>query len=324
MNLTNQYIANPKIKFVNIMSLDCYQSKTSRSKIRLDSSRTILNEIIQALSKITFKIDDITFDMICVPKGQFKIKLHEYDSSTDDDDDDYDEDSSYDETKDVLVDHLISMRKKFMLGETEITQDLFTHVMGFNESSFQAKNALNWENSSKRPVENVTWYDALIFCNKLSVLLNLKPCYSITNARKSQWWIPNIVSAEVTTNPRSNGFRLPLDKEWLHAAKAGSGNEYAGTNEPNDVGERAWFDVNGNGETHLVKGKKPNEWGFYDMNGNVWEWCWDEDTIYNDCKVIRGGGFGSQISDLKFGSPSPIKPNKFGNTIGFRIAKNIR
>jgi formylglycine-generating enzyme required for sulfatase activity len=164
-------------------------------------------------------------------------------------------------------------------GETEVTQELFQAVTGWNDSRFK--------DSPQNPVEEVTWYDCISFCNKLSNLLGLEECYRMVDVEMPG---VHIKKATVKWDETKKGFRLPTEKEWEIFAKAGTDNKWSGTNDENELDKYAWSWENAGRKTHPVGTKLPNEWGLYDMSGNVFEWCWDlyypEETQY---RVVRGG-----------------------------------
>jgi formylglycine-generating enzyme required for sulfatase activity len=191
--------------------------------------------------------------------------------------------------------HKVRLNKGFWMGETQVTQDLWQKVMGWNPSNFKG--------STKLPVEYVTWYDCLAFCNKLSELEKFTPCFKLTNIETDG---ASIKKANVEWLRNANGYMLPTEAEWEYSAKAGTELIYSGSN---SVDEVAWYCDNSGNKTHEVKGKKANAWGLYDMSGNVWEWCmdkWDENAyksrnngIENPilwdnspcARVVRGGSF---------------------------------
>jgi len=188
----------------------------------------------------------------------------------------------------------------FNMATTEVTQELYKKIVGKNPSYFTGE---------KLPVEKVSWLDAVIFCNKLSVAMGKRPCYSQAGNTDSDLW----VSADnITCNYNANGYRLPTEAEWEFAAKGGVNNDsftYSGSETIDDV---AWYEGNSDGETHEVATKAPNSLGLYDMSGNVWEWCWDNysATSYSDGasrntmgpstgkgKVLRGGSRSGTYGD---------------------------
>jgi formylglycine-generating enzyme required for sulfatase activity len=304
MNLTSQYVVNPNSKKAYSNSNATYQSiQSSHSKIRLNKNRERL--IPDRKNHIFFRVSDIIFKMIVCQKGDFTMGS------------DIKEDSN--------PKRLVSIDRSFLLGETEVTQEIFKKVMGFNPSKFQGK---KYPNSKKRPVEMVTWYDALMFCNKLSEICKKKLYYNIVGIKYGEGKdAKNIIDAIVTINPQANGFRLPLEKEWEYAAKARTNNQFAGTNDPNELGEVAWFDGNSKfyieQETHPVKGKRPNEWGFYDMSGNVSKWCWDKWDKYSDYRVHRGGSYGHHAEYLRSACRTYDPPNFRFHYLGFRVSASL-
>jgi formylglycine-generating enzyme required for sulfatase activity len=225
----------------------------------------------------------------------------------------------------------VSFKKAFLLGESEISQFFFQRIMGYNPSNFKGKDFGSVEDSNKRPIESITWYDAVMFCKKLSEKLGLTSYYNILVIEREDNSKPSrIKKAKVTVNQMARGFRLPFDSEWEYAAKAGTDNKYAGANDEGQLDQVAWFKVNSYvgslGKTQAIKSKKPNKWGFYDMGGNVWEWCDDKEDITkpNDetNHAFRGGGWFSDEDSLLIVDRRFLEPDIFDSGLGFRIAKN--
>jgi formylglycine-generating enzyme required for sulfatase activity len=204
----------------------------------------------------------------------------------------------------------------FLLGETEVTQELYQAVMGYNPSEFKT-------NGAKKPVENVNWYEAIMFCNKLSEMIGKRPYYEISNVNTVKNKKKQITSANIQINENSNGFRLPTEKEWEYAAKAGTNNKYAGCDNDDDLKNYGWYMVNSSRSTHPVKTLLPNEWGFYDMSGNVRGWCWDEYDKNSASRVLRGGGWSPYASFLRSAYRDYESPGGRNDFVGFRVSASL-
>ena len=211
----------------------------------------------------------------------------------------------------------MKIKKAFLLGETEITQEIYQAVMNVeNPSKFQ--------DNPKKPVERVSWYDAVMFCNRLSDIFDLDQYYTITKGGKIVDTIEPNKDYLVETNKNSKGFRLPTEWEWEYAAKAESPFLYSGSDDVNEVG---WYDgnsrVKGEYTTHPVKKKKPNAWGFYDMSGNVSEWCENTWNSTSADRVRRGGSWISDASYLRSATRYYTSPGNRGDSLGFRVCRYI-
>ena len=164
----------------------------------------------------------------------------------------------------------------------EVTQKEFENIMDFNPSSYKEEPAYG-EIQENRPVEEVSWYNCIIYCNKMSRAENLTPCYTIKGSTNPDDW--GVVPADdydadwdaVTCDFDANGYRSPTEAEWEYMARGGNLTNkdqtlYSGSD---TIDEVAWYEENGGYKTHEVKKKNPNAKEIYDMSGNVFEWCWD-------------------------------------------------
>ena len=236
--------------------------------------------------------------------------------------------------------HEVTLTRGFEIAEIEVTQSLYVTIMETNPSFFSG---------FSRPVETVTWYDAVAFCNAYSTHDGLTPVYEITGEVYNA--DGNIIAANVTWSHSADGYRLPTEAEWEYACRAGSAEALANgpLTEPQcgldpNLDLIGWYC--GNSEiagTARVQGvatqEETNEFGLYDMHGNVWEWCWDvyapydgeaqtdpvgpDEGVVSDAHVRRGGSWFYFARDCRSASRDGFLPNSADNTVGFRVARTV-
>lgn len=197
--------------------------------------------------------------------------------------------------------------------ETEVTQSLYRTVMRKNPSHHRGGNY---------PVENVSWYDALEFCNKLSEMQGFTPCYSVKGETDISKWGEyekgDFGAGDVTWDMNADGWRLPTAEEWEEAAD--DDHKYSGSDDIDDV---AWYWNHTPRKTQKVATKNRNEKGIYDMSGNVEEWIWDFSSVHEEYHYKRGGSFFSikERCAVSYRSES-IRASVKNNDLGFRIVRN--
>jgi len=190
--------------------------------------------------------------------------------------------------------------KPFRLARYPVTVELYNGITN-KTSSFL--------NAERKPVLNVSWLDAITFCNKLSQQAGLKECYTISPDGET-----------VLCDWGSDGYRLPTEAEWQYACKAGTtGYRYG------ELDKIAWYSENSGGRIHEVGKKEPNPWGLYDMLGNVWEWCWDlyDENVYGSYRIFRGGSWAEEERGCGATCRRRSHPTFHIDDLGFRIARSL-
>lgn len=192
--------------------------------------------------------------------------------------------------------HEVEIPKSFYLAKYPVTQEQYQAIMKDNPSYFQAGEGGAVEvkdlDTKQFPVENVSWENAQAFCKKIQ-----------------------------HQDKRSCQFRLPTEAEWEYACRAGSKTTYYFGDDPKNLSEYAWFKDNSEGRTHRVGEKKPNEWGLYDIHGNVEQWC--EDYYATDevgRRVLRGGSWYYREGLCRSASRDGYGSDRHNNHVGFRVA----
>lgn len=184
----------------------------------------------------------------------------------------------------------------FSLGATAVTQEQYAAVTGSRPAAARG---------DRLPVESVSWWDAVSFCNLLSRQAGLSEAYRIRDG-------------DIAFDASTDGYRLPTEAEWEYACRAGTAGPRYGNLE--DIG---WYRGNSDGRIHEVGQKPANSWGLHDMLGNVWEWCWDfsDPARYGTYRILRGGGW----FDEHWSCRASVRRNSFPghriDDVGFRIAR---
>ena len=242
----------------------------------------------------------------------------------------------------------LSTVSAFRMSRHEITRAQWTAVTGWADPS-----DVGHSTGTSDPVQTVSKYDAIAFCNKLSLLEGLTPVYAVSGVdfstltyaqippnNNSNWNSP-------TANWAANGFRLPTEMEWMWAAMGadsanpgavnttGYANAFAGSTGGNPIGDYAWYISNSSTQSHPVGTKLPTELGFHDLSGNVWEYVWDWYGTFPTGTVTdyrgpasgtsctgHGGDYSSSPSYCTVAQRAPGSPYQRSILIGFRVVRN--
>ena len=267
------------------LDTEAIQSRPSPGLI--EQSDTISTQKISSSKTTTYTVNGVSFDMVSVAGGTFTMGATSEQGS--------------DPERNEYPAHQVTL-SDYMIGETEVTQELWQAVMGSNPSHFTGDNL---------PVEKVSWDECIVFIKKLNEFT-------------------------IDSRPKGWAFCLPTEAEWEYAARGGNMSQNYKYSGGNDIDSVAWHGGNSSNKTHAVAAKSPNELGLHDMSGNVWEWCYD---WYGSCSdapqtnpigpssgsrhVIRGVGW------RKYSEPWTVfhrisgTPGYNSNRLGLRLAMSI-
>lgn len=310
------------------------ESSANKTFSDIDGAKAYYTYYIASVDKLGNKSNEVKYKVSVnktvsnVPEGFVKIPA-----------------ASIAETESLSSEVFVSGRNlkiaSFYMSDHEVTRGEYKTLMGKDPSSASAYdkdgNRLTGDDAVKNnPVNYISWYDALVYCNTRSINEGLTPCYTIDGKTDPKDWgsVPssnNSTWNAATCDFTADGYRLPTEAEWEWAARGGENYTYAGSD---DIDEVAWYTSNTNDTgTRDVKTKKKNAYGLYDMSGNVWEWCWDWDgSISGDTassgpasgsyRCLRGGSWYynancAQVAYRDYGSP-----NGRHDDYGFRLVRN--
>mgnify|MGYP000843990978 FL=1 len=256
-------------------------------------------ELTSPYLEIDLPLEPLTHRLCKVPRGSFVMGSPTAESGRGSDE----------------VQHAVTLTTDFWMAETEVTQRQYRNLIGNNPSGSKG---------DELPAETVSWYDAVAYCNALSVKEKLTPCYQINGTTVG--WADGV---------KCTGYRLPTEAEWEYAANPASPPRtiYAGADTADGV---AWYNGNAGSTTHEVKTKTANGRGLYDLSGNVWEWVWDwyqgtyelppsmdpNGPAMGTERVLRGGAWNYAATEVRVAIRNKIAPAGRNAYLGFRIVRS--
>ena len=223
--------------------------------------------------------------------------------------------------------HSVTISSDFWLGKYEVTQSEWRSLMGNNPSHYS-------NCGGDCPVEQVNWFEAVVFANAVSRSEGLGECYTLSGCSDIATGDGITCSSVWFDGLECDGYRLPTEAEWEYAARAESSTAwYCGLNE-SCVDAVAWTSSNADGQTHRTGEKDANDWDLYDMSGNVWEWTWDWYGDYSSGpltdptgsasgqnRVLRGGSWSGGALTVRSANRFYNDPGIRHNFVGFRLAR---
>ncbi len=286
-------------------------------------SPTEASQVIKVCTECSYAQEVV--DFVYIPAGEFQMGSEE----------------GYDSNKPV---HKVKISKGFFMGKYEVTQKEYLEVM---EKWGGSEPSVTYGKGDKYPAYFVSWYDAVVYCNKRSIAEKLEPVYKKGDETDPDKWgdIPSSSNDEewnnITCDWDANGYRLPTEAEWEYAARAGNSTTntliWSETDKKEELGNYAWYSSNSNKKTHKVGMKYPNAYDLFDMSGNVREWCWDRfgDNYYGQAgsgsdpkgassgvsRVYRGGTWDSDSTECAVSCRASHNPGLRDSHVGFRVVR---
>ena len=307
---TKSYVSDAVMKLLNPEATLRWQNGSSFLKALKTSH-------LKYLKPVSFGTGRARQEMVLIPAGEFMMGALPNDEHANDNE---------------KPRHKVRISRDFYVGKYLVTQKLWGAVIGNNPSKHEGEN---------RPVDRVSWFDCLAFCNKLSKLEGREPVYQGLEGyqigqvfddkdQRGESEKETQLAENISCNWNANGYRLLSEAEWEYAARGGEYHLYSGSNNADEVS--VYWDNSGQ-ETLPVGTLKSNGFGLYDMSGNVYEWVWDRRRVYLEQdivqdphgaptgleRVVRGGSWGNSARGTRLSYRGTLDPKPYKSNFGFRL-----
>ena len=265
------------------------------ARIRAESAST---RPVQFVPQPAIDATEIHAALVMIPQGALMMGSPEEEAGRGDDE----------------AQHAVALSRPYLMATTPVTQAQYRAVMQVAPSD---------ESEDGRPVDSVSWTDAVRYCITLSLKMKLEVAYVFDDHHR------------LAMVPGANGFRLPTEAEWEHACRAGTMTPYHTGEDPGGLEHSAWLEGPDDAACMPVAHKRPNAWGLYDLHGNIDEWCHDYYGPYppgpvddptgpetGSLRVVRGGHWAAEAAALRSARRRPLTPSDCRPTVGFRVVRN--
>lgn len=293
---------------INRLHIPHAKGATTWLRITTNDATLLLRRDLASFASTATKPNPIALGMRRIPRGRWLIGSPESEPNR------YGDESQ----------HSITL-SAYWMDTTEISRSLFRKLMGHDPSLQECPDDC--------PVENVTWFEAILFSNARSKASLRDTAYQYSALIKSPEGSVTSLS-NLVIRPGTDGFRLPTEAQWEVAARAGSSASWAWGDDSTSAQNFAWHQTNSSNQPHPIGTLRPNAWGFHDLHGNVSEWIWDwydgyrlQDTldpqgsVWSDQRVFRGGNWSSSTKWMRCALRDGAGPSYRASTLGFRCVR---